>query len=56
MEELVGSLQCEHGILGVLGNHDFIEKPCFDFVAINNSSGLRKLRTVENFKGGNKCA
>ena len=25
MEELVGSLQCEHGILGVLGNHDFIE-------------------------------
>ena len=38
MERLVDSLRCEHGILGILGNHDFIE-----MVPLVEAMGIRVL-------------
>lgn len=38
LKGLVGSLRCEHGILGILGNHDFIE-----MVPLLETMGIRVL-------------
>jgi len=38
LKGLVGSLRCEHGILGILGNHDFIE-----MVPLLETMGIRLL-------------
>lgn len=38
LEGLVGSLRCEHSILGILGNHDFIE-----MVPLLETMGIRML-------------